>query len=98
MQSKNSTRIIQIIGSTSIDSMGFNKTFSKADFERMSRKESALFVGSSQQIIEKILTQYELFGHQRFITQMDIGGMPLKKVAKNMRDWHRSSTRYTKGN
>lgn len=46
--------------------------------------EKALFVGSSQQIIENILQQYELFGHQRFIAQMDIGGMPFKKVADNI--------------
>lgn len=50
----------------------------------MASKEIALFVGSSQQIIEKILTQYELYGHQRLIAQMDIGGMPFKKVAENI--------------
>ena len=57
---------------------------SRADFERASSKETALFVGSSQQIIEKIMRQYELFGHQRFIAQIDIGGMPFKKVAENI--------------
>ncbi|MEH7115989.1 LLM class flavin-dependent oxidoreductase [Neobacillus vireti] len=56
----------------------------RADFERASSKETALFVGSSQQIIEKIMCQYELFGHQRFIAQIDIGGMPFKKVAENI--------------
>ncbi|AGK52760.1 LLM class flavin-dependent oxidoreductase [Bacillus sp. 1NLA3E] len=61
-----------------------NTTFSRADFELLSRKETALFVGSSQQIIEKIMCQYELFGHQRFMAQMDIGGMPFKKVAENI--------------
>jgi len=43
-----------------------------------------LFVGSPQQIIEKILHQYELFGHQRFIAQIDIGGMPFKKIAEGI--------------
>ena len=57
---------------------------SRADFEIMAAPETALFVGSSQQIIEKILYQYELFGHQRFIAQMDIGGMPFEKVAENI--------------
>ncbi|MEC0226432.1 LLM class flavin-dependent oxidoreductase [Paenibacillus alba] len=57
---------------------------SRADFERLSGEETALFVGSSQQIIEKILRQYELFGHQRFMAQMDMGGMPFKKVAENI--------------
>lgn len=63
---------------------GVNKTYSRAEFELLARNESALFVGSSQQIIEKIMRQYELFGHQRFIAQMDIGGMPFKKVAENI--------------
>lgn len=56
----------------------------REDFERASGNETALFVGSSQQIIEKIMRQYELFGHQRFIAQMDLGGMPFKNVAENI--------------
>ncbi|MFB6469288.1 LLM class flavin-dependent oxidoreductase [Cytobacillus sp. Hz8] len=63
---------------------GINTAFSRAEFEQMTGKETALLVGSSQQIIEKILSQYELFGHQRFIAQLDIGGMPFKKVAENI--------------
>ncbi|WP_312472096.1 LLM class flavin-dependent oxidoreductase [Neobacillus sp.] len=64
--------------------VGISTKMSRADFELISGAETALFVGSSQQIIEKILRQYELFGHQRFIAQMDIGGMPFKKVAENI--------------
>ncbi|WP_419180542.1 LLM class flavin-dependent oxidoreductase [Bacillus salipaludis] len=56
----------------------------REEFEQLAGPDTALFVGSPQQIIEKILTQYELFGHQRFIAQMDIGGMPFKKVAENI--------------
>ncbi|SOC35985.1 LLM class flavin-dependent oxidoreductase [Ureibacillus acetophenoni] len=41
-------------------------------------------VGSPQQIIEKILYQYELFGHQRYIGQMDFGGVPFEKLMKNI--------------
>ncbi|MDQ6595808.1 LLM class flavin-dependent oxidoreductase [Bacillus salipaludis] len=63
---------------------GMSTHMSRADFEIMAAPETALFVGSSQQIIEKILYQYELFGHQRFIAQMDIGGMPFEKVAENI--------------
>jgi alkanesulfonate monooxygenase SsuD/methylene tetrahydromethanopterin reductase-like flavin-dependent oxidoreductase (luciferase family) len=43
--------------------------------------EGALFVGSPQQIIDKILYEHRLFGHQRFIAQVDIGGLPFGKVA-----------------
>lgn len=63
---------------------GMSTHMSRADFELMAGPETALFVGSSQQIIEKIMHQYELFGHQRFIAQMDIGGMPFNKVAENI--------------
>ena len=41
-------------------------------------------IGSPQQIIEKILYQYEVFGHQRYIGQMDFGGVPFDKLMKNI--------------
>ncbi|KXZ15161.1 luciferase [Bacillus nakamurai] len=63
---------------------GVSVPITRAGFERASSKETALFVGSPQQIIEKIMRQYELFGHQRFIAQIDIGGMPFEKVAENI--------------
>jgi alkanesulfonate monooxygenase SsuD/methylene tetrahydromethanopterin reductase-like flavin-dependent oxidoreductase (luciferase family) len=62
--------------------MGFR--MSREDFEQMTASNTALFVGSPQQIIEKTLQQHELFGHQRFIAQIDIGGMPFKKVAEGI--------------
>lgn len=57
---------------------------SRADFEQMTAPDTALFVGSPQQIVEKILHQYELFGHQRFMAQIDIGGLPFKKVVEGI--------------
>lgn len=57
---------------------------SESEFEQMTRPETALFVGSPQQIVEKILQQYELFGHQRFMAQIDIGGLPFNKVAEGI--------------
>ncbi|MGG5171090.1 LLM class flavin-dependent oxidoreductase [Pseudarthrobacter sp. J1738] len=41
---------------------------------------SIVNVGSPQQVIEKILHQYEEFGHQRYIAQMDFGGVPYERV------------------
>lgn len=41
-------------------------------------------IGSPQQIIEKILYQHELFGHQRYIGQMDFGGVPFENLMKNI--------------
>lgn len=63
---------------------GMSTRMSRADFELIAAPETSLFVGSSEQVIEKILRQFELFGHQRFLAQMDIGGMPFEKVAENI--------------
>jgi alkanesulfonate monooxygenase SsuD/methylene tetrahydromethanopterin reductase-like flavin-dependent oxidoreductase (luciferase family) len=45
---------------------------------------SVLNVGSPQQIIEKILYQHELFGHQRYLAQIDLGGVSFDNLAKNI--------------
>ncbi|WP_144512507.1 LLM class flavin-dependent oxidoreductase [Bacillus sp. FJAT-22090] len=63
---------------------GVETRISRTEFEQMTRPETALFVGSPAEIIEKVLYQYELFGHQRFIAQMDIGGQSLKEIAKGI--------------
>jgi probable LLM family oxidoreductase len=63
---------------------GMGSRMSRADFEHMASPNTALFVGSPQQIVEKILHQHELFGHKRFLAQVDIGGLPFNKVAKNI--------------
>ncbi len=41
-------------------------------------------VGSPQQIIEKMIYQYELYGQQRFMAQIDFGGVPYDKIQKNI--------------
>ncbi|NWQ42863.1 LLM class flavin-dependent oxidoreductase [Bacillus sp. EB106-08-02-XG196] len=63
---------------------GMGTRMSRADFEHMASPNTALFVGSPQQIVEKVLHQHELFGHRRFLAQVDIGGLPFNKVAKNI--------------
>ncbi|WP_252501608.1 LLM class flavin-dependent oxidoreductase [Sporosarcina sp. Marseille-Q4943] len=57
---------------------------SRFEFEKVAASDTALFVGSPQQIVEKILHQHELFGHRRFMAQLDIGGLPFEKVAKSI--------------
>jgi probable LLM family oxidoreductase len=54
----------------------------RADYEERASPHGALFVGSPQQIIDKILYERELFGHQRFLAQIDIGGLPFASVAR----------------
>lgn len=63
---------------------GFGMKMSRSDFDQVASPETALFVGSPVQIVEKILHQHELYGHTRFLAQMDIGGLPFSKVARNI--------------
>ena len=58
--------------------------FPKRAFAQAPDKRSILNVGSPQQVIEKILYQHELFGHQRYIAQLDFGGVPFDKIMKNI--------------
>ncbi|AOZ90851.1 LLM class flavin-dependent oxidoreductase [Paenibacillus crassostreae] len=58
--------------------------YPKQQFDQSTDYREALMVGSPQQIIEKILYQYELFGQQRFMAQIDFGGVPFAKIAKNI--------------
>ncbi|MBS4190467.1 LLM class flavin-dependent oxidoreductase [Bacillus sp. FJAT-49705] len=56
--------------------------YPKQQFEEAIDYRDALMVGSPQQIIEKMLYQYELYGQQRFMAQIDFGGVPFNKIAK----------------
>lgn len=59
-------------------------SFPTERFMQSANVEDALMVGSPQLIIEKILHQYELYGHQRLLLQMDLGGLPYNKLARNI--------------
>ena len=58
--------------------------YPKQHFAQGADTRDVMNVGSPQQIIEKILYQHELFGHQRYIAQMDFGGVPFDKLMKNI--------------
>lgn len=58
--------------------------FTREQYEALLPAREALFVGSPDEIVEKILLQYEWFGHHRFLAQMDIGGLPYPMVAKSL--------------
>lgn len=53
-----------------------------SDLERQSSPEYMLAVGSSDELVDKILYQHEQLGQTRFMGQFDMGGMPLAKVEK----------------
>lgn len=58
--------------------------YPKQQFVQASDVRDALMVGSKEEIIEKLLYQYELYGMQRFVAQIDFGGVPFEKVMKNI--------------
>ncbi len=54
----------------------------RQQFDALRSPHGALLVGSPQEVIEKILFQHEIFGHQRFLAQLSVGTMPHDKVMR----------------
>lgn len=63
---------------------GMSFHLNRESFEKMTGPNTALFVGSPDEVVEKILKQHELFGHTRFLAQLDIGGQPFETVTHSM--------------
>ena len=51
-------------------------------FDAMREPRGALLVGSPEEVIDKILFEHELFGHQRFLAQLTVGSMPHAAVMR----------------
>lgn len=58
--------------------------FPKNQFAQGMDKRNVMNIGSPNQVVEKILYQHEMFGHQRYIAQMDFGGVPFDKIMQNI--------------
>ena len=56
----------------------------RQQFDAMRSPRGALLVGSPQEVIDKILYEHELFGHERFLAQMSVGPMPHAKVMRSI--------------
>jgi probable LLM family oxidoreductase len=54
----------------------------RGQFDALRGPRGALVVGSPQEVIEKILFEHELFGHQRFLAQMSVGPLPHAQVMR----------------
>src|SRR5690606_10133532 len=54
----------------------------REQYEMMRRPEGSLLVGSPQQVIDKILFEYELFGNTRFLLHISVGTMQHAKVMR----------------
>jgi len=57
---------------------------SRQQFDASTEPHGALLVGSPQQVIDKILAQYDLFQHTRFLAQMSLGAMPHQKIMRSI--------------
>lgn len=56
----------------------------RTDFDALCSPRGALAVGSPEQVIDKVLFQHEIFGHQRFLAQMSVGSVPHRKVLRSI--------------
>jgi alkanesulfonate monooxygenase SsuD/methylene tetrahydromethanopterin reductase-like flavin-dependent oxidoreductase (luciferase family) len=56
----------------------------RADYDNAATLHGANFVGSPQQVIEKILFQHEIFRHDRFLIQFGVGAMPHERILRSI--------------
>jgi probable LLM family oxidoreductase len=56
----------------------------RQDFDALRTPRGAVVVGSADQVVEKILFQHEIFGHQRFLAQMSVGSLPHNQVLRSI--------------
>jgi alkanesulfonate monooxygenase SsuD/methylene tetrahydromethanopterin reductase-like flavin-dependent oxidoreductase (luciferase family) len=55
---------------------------SRPQFDALRSPRGALVVGSVDEVVEKILAEHALFGHQRFMAQISVGTMPHASVLR----------------
>jgi probable LLM family oxidoreductase len=56
----------------------------REQYEGEASLRGANFVGSPQQVIEKILFQHEIFGHDRLLLQFGVGALPHDKMMRSI--------------
>jgi probable LLM family oxidoreductase len=54
----------------------------RAQYEALRSPRGALAVGSPQEVAEKILSEHELLGHQRYLAQMAVGAVEHRDVLR----------------
>jgi probable LLM family oxidoreductase len=60
------------------------RPMARQDFDAAMTLRGANFVGSPQDVIDKILFQHEIFRHDRFLLQITVGAMPHDKVMRSI--------------
>jgi alkanesulfonate monooxygenase SsuD/methylene tetrahydromethanopterin reductase-like flavin-dependent oxidoreductase (luciferase family) len=56
----------------------------RQDFDASRTLRGANFVGSPQEVVEKILFQHELFAHDRFLVQFSVGTIPHRDLLRSI--------------
>ncbi len=56
----------------------------REQFEASRTLRGANFVGGPDEIIEKILFQFRIFGHQRFLLQFSVGTLPHEQIMRSI--------------
>jgi probable LLM family oxidoreductase len=56
----------------------------REQFEASRTLRGANVVGSPQEVVEKILFQHEIFGHQRFLVQFSVGTLPHRSLMRSI--------------
>ncbi|HEX2149809.1 MAG TPA: LLM class flavin-dependent oxidoreductase [Actinomycetota bacterium] len=54
------------------------------EYSNSASLRGANFVGTPQQVIDKILFQYDIFQHDRFLVQFSVGTMPHDKILRSI--------------
>jgi len=56
----------------------------RQDFDALCSPRGALVVGSPAEVVDKILFQHGIFGHQRFLAQMSVGSLPHDQALRSI--------------
>jgi probable LLM family oxidoreductase len=56
----------------------------RADYDAAATLRGANFVGTPEEVVEKILFQHEIFRHNRFLVQFTIGGIPHEGILRSI--------------
>jgi probable LLM family oxidoreductase len=56
----------------------------RAQFDASLGLRGANFVGSPREVIDKILFQHEIFGHDRFLLQFSVGTLPHERIMRSI--------------
>jgi probable LLM family oxidoreductase len=56
----------------------------RGDYDTAATLRGANFVGTPQDVVDKIVFQHEIFGHDRFLLQFTIGGIPHEGILRSI--------------